>query len=200
MMADDGRRECDWYDGRIPVTPGQLRKRAGRHEGPTLFTPYWLGLVVSPEHGGPIKFIFAAVWAFFAAGAPIYGVPWKGVVAAWFLDMGFGIVAALRDGDRRFEWAKFGDGFLKLLVILGVPPVVYHVGEGWGIGGWLAGAVLGLLGFELLISSLRNAVVWWPGLRPVEALLVRIRERGETQIEDAVVVVTERREHDGEDD
>lgn len=194
-------RNCrDYYDGRIPVTPRQLSRRKGRGKLRSVFTPYWLWSVIRPENGGVVKYFGAALWTFFAAGAPIYGGPWKGLVVAWGLDMVVGIAAAIRDPERSFSGAKFGDGFLKLLIILGLPPVVWHLGQAWGVGAWAASVVIGFLGIDLVLSIIRNGSTWWPGLGVLEALIVHLRERGEAELEDAVVVISRKKPHEEEDD
>lgn len=200
-----------WYNGRMPLLPRHCEG------GPKIFTLYWLGGMFSPSMQGEVRVAFkaaiAGVLALVASVTEAIAVAITVLLLLWMLDMLFGLAKTMRDPKRRFRGDKFGDGILKLIVVVCIPAIIVamevaFLEEVWGLrtGGKVGLVVAAFLGTDLLFSILDSIAEFWSVAEKIRAVIIRYREGapgepGEVEEveEDAVVTIRRRKRRNPDD-
>lgn len=143
----------------------------------TMYLPHYLRQLVADTTALP-RFGLAAAGAVFLKAAEAYIELFFVVLVFWAVDMLLGILKSLRTPGNGFRWSKAGDGLLRLVVILVLPPVVNLASlipagaEGIDLGHRPVIFVLGLMATYELVSILDNAICLFPGLEGIRRRLL----------------------------
>lgn len=170
MTRDD--TDGSWYD-RAGSHREFLSASAGAAYLPHYVYDLFAGDGALPRYGA------AALLAVLAQAATVMTELFFVVCVFWFADMLLGMARALRDPDKQFRWTKAGDGILRLMVIMTLPPIISIASlvpeSAWGIeiGDGAVVFVLGLMAAAEFWSILENAIFFWPSLETVRLRFIR---------------------------